>query len=158
MEIRPATPGDADGMSRVLRHIIEVTGTERTSDPAHVIANYIRNPSGIRCSVALDDAQKVLGFQSLISAFSGNPCGVPEDRGVIGTHISPAAHRRGIGSALFLASEQAASRAGLDRIDACIAAGNTTALRYYDAMGFRTYRQEGGVIQKVFVVRPAGAR
>jgi hypothetical protein len=84
-------------MSAVLRDIIRMTGRERPSDAEFVLSNYIGNPSGIRCSVALDGAQEVLGFQSLIRAVAGNRYGVPEGWGIIGTHIRPRAHRQGVG-------------------------------------------------------------
>jgi L-amino acid N-acyltransferase YncA len=152
MDIRPATPADAAGMSRVLAEIVAATGRERPTDPAFVLARYVGNPAGIRCSVALDAAGEVLGFQSLIRAVAGNAYDVPEGWGIIGTHISPRAHRKGVGTALFLASRQAAREAGLDRIDAAIGAANAGALRYYEALGFRTYRERNDVIQKAFTV------
>jgi len=150
MEVRQATPQDAESMGRVLREIIAVTGRERPSDPEFVLRNYVRNPSGIRCSVAVDEGVAVLGFQSLIRAEAGNRYGVPEGWGIIGTHISPRAHRKGVGTALFASSRAAAAQAGLRKIDAYIGAANDAALRYYEAIGFRTYRETGDTIQKVF--------
>ena len=141
-------------MGAVLREIIAETGRERPSDPAFVLATYIQNPAGLRCSVAVEEeGGAVLGFQSLTRAVPGNPYDLPEGWGIIGTHISPRAHRRGIGTALFAASRQAAVAAGLDQIDACIGATNETALRYYEAQGFRTHREPGTVVHKAFAVR-----
>ncbi|MFC0408780.1 GNAT family N-acetyltransferase [Roseomonas elaeocarpi] len=150
MDLREATPDDADGMSRVLREIIAATGRERPSDPDFVLRNYVRNPAGIRCSVAVEEDGAVLGFQSLIRATAGNRYGVPEGWGIIGTHISPSAHRRGVGTALFASSRAAAAGAGLRKIDAYIGAANEAALRYYEAVGFRTYRETADTVQKVF--------
>lgn len=150
MEIRPATRDDAERMSRVLKEIVTAAGRERPSDPAFVLSHYIENPSGIRCSVAVGDAGDILGFQSLIRAVADNPYGVMEGWGIIGTHISPRAHRSGIGTALFSASKQAALEAGIEKIDASIGTNNPTAQRYYEALGFRTYRESDGMIQKVF--------
>ena len=152
--IREAVPEDAPGMSAVLREIIAATGRERPSDPGFVLATYVRNPAGLRCSVAVEgEGGAVLGFQSLIRAVPGNPYGLPDGWGIIGTHISPRAHRRGIGTALFAASRKAAELAGLDRIDACIGATNETALRYYEAQGFQTHREAGAEVHKAFAVR-----
>lgn len=150
--IHEALPGDAPGMSAVLREIIAATGRERPSDPAFVLATYIQNPAGLRCSVAVEEeGGAVLGFQSLIRAVPGNPYDLPEGWSIIGTHISPRAHRRGIGTALFAASREAA--VGLEWIDACTGATNETALHYYEAQGFRTHGERGTVVHKAFAVR-----
>jgi ribosomal protein S18 acetylase RimI-like enzyme len=94
-----------------------------------------------------------LGFQSLLRAAAGNRYDVPVGWGIIGTHIGPRAQRRGVGSALFAASREAALAARLTRIDATIAADNATGLGYYEAMGFRTYRA-GGTGAKSAVAGP----
>jgi len=149
METRRAAIADAAGMHRVLRAIIAQTGRERPSDMAFVTGHYIANPAGIRCTVAVDAAGDILGFQSLVRAEAGNRYDVPPGWGIIGTHIDPRAHRQGVGAALFRATRAAAEAAGLAKIDAYIAADNDGALRYYEAMGFRTYRTPEGIVQKV---------
>ena len=157
MNVRQASVGDADGMRRVLREIISITGQERRSDEAFVTAQYILNPDSVLCNVAVDEAGEILGFQSLVMARPENRYQVPEGWGIIGTHVSPKAHRRGVGSALFASSQRAAIDAGLKSIDAYIGADNAPGLSYYETMGFRTYRTQSGIIQKVFEVRPAAA-
>lgn len=149
METRRASIADAEAMHRVLRAIIAQTGRERPSDVAFVTRHYIANPAGIRCTVAVDATGGVVGFQSLVRAEAGNRYDVPPGWGIIGTHISPHAHRQGVGAALFAASRAAAQAAGLTKIDAYIGADNVGALRYYEAMGFRTYRTPEGIVQKV---------
>ncbi|WP_230770147.1 GNAT family N-acetyltransferase [Sphingomonas sp. Leaf4] len=153
MDTRLASTSDAAALCRVLREIIEHTGRERPSDEAFVIRQYLANPASIRCTVAIDTAGEVVGFQSLLRAEGGNRYDVPAGWGIIGTHISPRAHRQGVGSALFRSSREAAEQAGLETIDACIAADNASGLRYYEAMGFRTYREPVGIVQKAYVVR-----
>ena len=150
VEIREAVVADAQAMSVILLEIIEATGRPRSSSPSYVLSTYIQNPSGVRCSVAVDETGEVIGFQSLIRAVPGNPYGVAEGWGIIGTHISPRAHRKGVGAMLFRASRGAAVAAALPRIDATIEGGNEGALRYYEAIGFRTYREESGKIHKAF--------
>ncbi|MGH9439002.1 MAG: GNAT family N-acetyltransferase, partial [Terriglobia bacterium] len=54
------------------------------------------------------------------------------------------ATRRGVGRQLFSASEAAARSSGLEKIEAFIGADNESALTYYEAMGFRTYRHSKG--------------
>lgn len=157
MGTRPASIDDAAAMSRVLREIIARTGRDRPNDEAFVTAHYLDNPANIRCTVAIDAAGEVLGFQSLVRAEAGNRYDVPEDWGIIGTHISPRAHRQGVGKALFRSSREAAAAAGLRTIDAYIGADNAAGLRYYDAMGFRTYREPDGIVQKMYELRAPNA-
>ncbi|MHA6723308.1 GNAT family N-acetyltransferase [Sphingomonas sp. RS2018] len=152
MDTRIASIDDAAAMSRVLREIIENTGRERPNDEAFVVRQYLANPASIRCTVAVDDEGNVVGFQSLVKAEAGNRYDVPSGWGIIGTHISPCAHRQGVGSALFRSSGEAAKQAALEKIDAYIGADNPSGLRYYEAMGFRTYRTQEGVVQKVYSV------
>jgi ribosomal protein S18 acetylase RimI-like enzyme len=152
MLVRSATREDAVGMSLVLGAIAQFTGRPRATDVASVIERYLDYPSLIRCSVAVGDAGEILGFQSLILAAQDNPYAVPPGWGIIGTHISPEVHRQGIGAALFRASRAAALNAGIQKIDAYIAADNVGALAYYEAMGFRTYREPDGIVQKLLVL------
>jgi len=117
-----------------------------------VTRQYIANPASIRCTVAIDDEGVVLGFQSLVRAEAGNRYEVPVGWGIIGTHISPRARRKGVGSALFRSSRKAAGQSELENIDAYIGADNQSGLRYYEAMGFQTYRTPEGIVQKVYTV------
>lgn len=153
MMIRRATPADADGMSRVLQAIIASTGRVRPSEADFVLGHYIDAVDGICCSVATDDDGVILGFQSLKRATPGNRFDVPQGWGIIGTHIDPTAHRRGVGKALFAASLDAAAAADIAQIDASIAADNPTGLAYYDAMGFTTWREPQGIVQKCYRLR-----
>ncbi|KQT42100.1 hypothetical protein ASG43_17575 [Aureimonas sp. Leaf454] len=152
MQVRTAETGDAEAMSRILKAITAATGRERPSDVAFVLSTYVRHPAGILCSVAVSELNEVVGFQSLIRAVPGNPYDVEAGGGIIGTHIDPLAHRAGIGKALFAISRAAAASAGFERIDAKIGRGNHAALRYYEALSFRTYREEADAIHKVFEV------
>ncbi|WP_407932742.1 GNAT family N-acetyltransferase [Brucella pseudogrignonensis] len=149
MEIRPVKIDDADGMSRVLKEIIDATGRQRDYDRDHVIERYISDPNRIECHVAVADGE-ILGFQSLKHATEDNPYGVAVGWGIIGTHVSPRAARKGVGSALFEATRQAAEAAKITDIDATIGADNDMGLAYYEAMGFRTYRTSGDRICKQY--------
>lgn len=152
MRTRPAVTDDAEAMSAVLRAIIAAYGRERPSDPDFVLATYIVHPDRVACTVALDDAGTVVGFQSLRRARPGDPYGTPPGWGSIGTHVAPQAGRKGVGTTLFAITRQAALDAGIDRIDAAIAANNELGLAYYEARGFRTHRTGNGVIHKVYTV------
>jgi ribosomal protein S18 acetylase RimI-like enzyme len=134
----------------VLREIIERTGRQRPNDAAFVMVHYITDPTSICCTVAVDESERIVGFQSLKKSVTGNPYDTPEGWGIIGTHISPHVHRQGVGKLLFAATTVAARQGGLEKIDAYIRADNLSGLKYYDAMGFRTYRMPDGIVQKVY--------
>lgn len=150
MNIRLAKFTDAEAMSLVLEQLI-VSG-KRTSpgDPAYVRSNYIDHPSSIQCVIAEDVTGTVLGFQSLLRASAGNRYGTPDGWGIIGTHITPASARRGVGSRLFAVTKQAAKSAGIKHIEAFIGIQNVEGQAYYEAMGFRTYRATAEAICKCF--------
>ncbi len=147
IEIRPATPDDAAAMAEVQAGIFTARGTGLHGDTAWTRARYIDHPDSLACTLAVE-AGVVLGFQSLKRAVAGNAYDVPEGWGIIGTHISLAVGRRGIGRALFAENLAAATTASLTAIDATIGADNTGALAYYEAMGFRTWRTLEGSVGK----------
>ena len=151
---RPAVPEDAEGMAAVLMELVAAGRRRKPADAGFVLAHYIAHPDRIECSVALGPEGTILGFQSLKLAVAGNVYGVTPGWGIIGTHVSPAAARRGVGKALFAATRAAAERAGLTDIDATIGAGNATAQSYYEAMGFRDYGDEPGAARKRYRVGP----
>ncbi len=152
MIIRTARLSDAEAMSRILTDIIAVTQRQRPHDQDFVRNTYINNPHGILCSVAEDENGEVLGFQSLIRAVEDNKYGVTAGWGIIGTHVSPNAARRGVGKALFAATRLAAENADLQNIDATIGADNANGLAYYDAIGFQSYRTDDNTICKRFSI------
>lgn len=152
MNIRPAFRSDAEEMSNVLNEIFHAGLRAGQSDPNFVLQRYIEHPARIQCSVAIDNDFRILGFQSLKRAWEGNPYGVDDGWGIIGTHVSPHAARRGVGKALFAASLRAAKMAAITAIDAMIGDDNEPALAYYEALGFRTYRKTSDCICKAFLL------
>lgn len=155
MQTRPAVVGDAEAISAVLRAIIAENGRDRPSDPNYVLATYIAHPDRIACTVATDDEDTIWGFQSLRRAMPGNPYGAPVGWGIIGTHVSPQAGRKGIGTMLFAVTRQAALEAGIARIDAAIGNKNERGLAYYGGRGFQTYKTENGLVHKVYEISQA---
>jgi GNAT superfamily N-acetyltransferase len=148
--VRRAESGDAEAMSGVLEEIIAAGWRTKPGDPDFARSHYIEHAHRIACSVAIDSAGRMLGFQSLKLAHEGNPYGTPAGWGIIGTHVRPSAARTGVGSRLFEATLAAARKFGLSTIEAFIGEQNSTALRYYDAIGFHTYRRSDGIICKRF--------
>jgi ribosomal protein S18 acetylase RimI-like enzyme len=150
--VKDAVPADANGMSIVLTEVLLSWASKRPGSPEHVLEHYIQHPDGIRCSVAFDENNKVIGFQSLKMATAGNQFDLPIGWGIIGTYVSLDAGRRGIGRALFAASLAGAKAAGLSNIDATIGETNNLGLGYYEAMGFRTYQTKPGAVCKQLVL------
>ncbi|WP_312992663.1 GNAT family N-acetyltransferase [Rhizobium populisoli] len=64
--------------------------------------------------------------------------------------MSPEAARTGVGTRLFASSEQAATEAGLSKIEAFIGKDNAVAQAYYERMGFETFRQTEAAVCKVW--------
>lgn len=149
---REATPDDARAMSDLITPILESWNSQRRRDPDHMLANYIQNPDNIRCTVAVDDTGRLVGFQSLILPSAANPYNTPDGWGEIGTYVALDAGRGGIGRALFAASVQAARSAGIAAIEASIGDDNDKGLGFYSAIGFVTYATEPGLIRKRFEV------
>jgi len=139
IEFREARPSDIDAMVEVQNAIHRAGLRSSQSDAAFVEERYFDPEHSIACTVADRDGV-VVGFQSLKRAWPGNPYGVDEGWGIIGTHIDPEVGRSGIGRSLFARTLAAAEAAGLRHIDATIGADNAPALAYYAAMGFAPYR------------------
>ncbi|WP_420360839.1 GNAT family N-acetyltransferase [Agrobacterium rubi] len=152
MKIRAATLEDAAAMTAVQNEIFAAGLRKTPRDIETILKVYLQREDSIECTVAENAEGRILGFQSLTFARPGNPYGVAEGWGIIGTHVSPAAARQGVGSALFRATLVAAKAAGLENIDASIGADNPLGQAYYEAMGFRTYRTPEGLVCKVYRV------
>ena len=150
--VREATAADANAMSKILRDILAVWNSDGPSTVAHVLTFYIAHPERLRCSVAVDLCDNVLGFQSLKRVSEGNEYGLPAGWGVIGTYVDAKARGRGVGKALFASSLDAARMAHLTLIDATIGESNQSGLAYYDAIGFQSYQSKPGAICKKYVL------
>lgn len=157
MRIRAATSSDAEALSRVLQDLVTAGKRHKPADADFARQQYLDHPAQIRCSLALDAAGEILGFQSLKIARSDNPYGTPLGWGIIGTHIRPLAARQGVGRQLFPVTRAAAQEAGLLAIEAYIGADNAGAIAYYEALGFATYRPVPGVDCKRLILSPEAA-
>ncbi|WP_416408829.1 GNAT family N-acetyltransferase [Agrobacterium rosae] len=137
-------------MTAVQNEIFAAGLRKTPRDIETILKVYLQREDNIECTVAENSEGRILGFQSLTYARPGNPYGVAEGWGIIGTHVSPAAARQGVGSGLFRATLVAAKAAGLENIDASIGADNSLGQAYYEGMGFRTYRTPEGLVCKVY--------
>jgi GNAT superfamily N-acetyltransferase len=152
MRIRAAQPSDATAMSEMLQRLVAAGKRTSRADEGFVLQTYITDPHRIVCSLAEDETGQLLGFQSMKLATDGNPYGTPTGWGIIGTHVSPLAARRGVGSGLFEVTRKAAVEAGIPRIEAFIGATNIEGQNYYEKMGFRTYRTTESAVCKCYQV------
>ena len=153
LKIRTATLDDAPAMTAVQNEIFAAGLRKTPRDVETILKVYLQREDNIECTVAENSEGRILGFQSLTYARPGNPYGVEEGWGIIGTHVSPMAARQGVGSGLFRATLVAAQAAGLENIDASIGADNALGQAYYEAMGFRTYRTPEGLVCKVYRIK-----
>ena len=146
---RRAEAADAEGMGQVLEALLAAGRRQKPGDAVFALANYIDHPDQIATLLAVDPSGRILGFQSLKRAAPGNALGVTPGWGIIGTHVHPGAVRRGVGRVLFAPTRRAAEAAGLGRVEATIGKANASALAYYGAMGFETWREGEGLVRKV---------
>lgn len=137
---RPIALDTAD-MARLLNEIIEVGGT--TARTRAVTGDDIAdlmtiNPDRSAWHVALDDAERVVGFQWIAPDAT-----LPPQATDISTFVQIGRTGLGIGSALFAATRKAAKEMGFTWINANIRADNEGGLIYYQSRGFTDY----GVIE-----------
>ncbi|WP_372840301.1 N-acetyltransferase family protein [Phaeovulum sp.] len=138
---RPATIADAAQMAALLNRIIEIGGTtahQRSFDEARMTREYIAAAELISCTVA-DVGGEVLGFQALEWPHPKSTRMLPEGWAIIASFVRPGAQGRGIGQALWAATQAAAVRAQVRMIDATIRADNAAGLAYYSGLGFADY-------------------
>ena len=135
MIIRQATPDDAAEMAALLNEIIRIGGTTAFQKETSVEAMgaFIRKLQTAGCIHVARDRKTgaLLGYQSLESYPD-----LPKTLGIIATFAKVGSTARGIGTALFSATRQAAPALGFTEIDATIRADNTGGLAYYNKMGF----------------------
>jgi len=143
LTIRPVVASDAGELSALLNEIVAKGGTtarERPIRTAEFLSDVVESPNLICCFTAQDGDGKLVGYQKL----SHNP-NLAHDWGDIATFAKVGSVTRGIGTALFEATRNHAVNANLVAINATIRSDNTGGLRYYDKMGFSTYKIDEAV-------------
>lgn len=142
INVRKAISLDAGSMATLLNEIIKQGGTTALTTPVtgkDMIERMQSSPDRSAWHVALDDAEKVVGFQWIAPATY-----LPEDAAEIATFVQIGKTGLGIGSSLFEATKKAAKDLGYGWINANIRADNEGGLIYYQSRGFADYgRIEG---------------
>lgn len=121
-------------MAALLNEIIAIGGTTAFEDAvstAQIAEWYVESDALFCCHVAVDDAGKIAGFQSL----DGKASDV-EKIGDIATFARQTSLVKGVGTALFQSTTSKARALGITVISAKIRADNTPGLAYYSKMGF----------------------
>jgi len=135
MIIRQATPDDAAEMAVLLNEIIRIGGTTAFQKEwtTEAMKRFIHKLQTTGCIHVARDRETgvLLGYQSL-EAYPD----LPKTLGIIATFAKVGNTARGIGTALFAATRQAAPALGFTEMDATIRADNTGGLAYYSKMGF----------------------
>jgi ribosomal protein S18 acetylase RimI-like enzyme len=135
--IRRATEADSEGVLSVL----EIVAAERifsAIDRPWSIEQertYLRSLSPREAThVAVTDSGEIIGFQNLdLWAPLVNSM---RHVGQVGTFLLPAWRRRGVGNALFRATQEFARSAGYSKFVIQVRASNTSAQAFYTSLGF----------------------
>jgi L-amino acid N-acyltransferase YncA len=130
MNVRPATPDDAEAMAAILNAVIAIGGTTAHQHPKSVEAvlwGYITKPE-MRSSVVAEADGNVIGWQSVEFW---------RDALHIGTFVAPGVQARGAGAAMFALTRNLLRPLGPGHIIATIRADNVPGLAYYARLGFR---------------------
>ena len=132
--VRPTVRADAAALADLLNEIIVAGGTTAYQipfTPKRFAQAHIDGPAVLTSVVALDGDGVPMGFQILLRDER-----LPADWGDIGTFARRGMTTRGIGSALFAATREAARGLGLVGINATIRADNVGGLTFYGKQGF----------------------
>jgi L-amino acid N-acyltransferase YncA len=139
VDVRDATPDDADGIVAILNPIIEAGVYTVIDGPVTAAAerDFIRScsPLGV-FHVAIDAADGALvGFQIAqpIAAYTHAFDHVCD----MGTYVDLSRRRQGIASALFRASFAALASKGCEKLSTYVRADNPVSLKTYEHHGFR---------------------
>ncbi|WP_204247741.1 GNAT family N-acetyltransferase [Kiloniella litopenaei] len=138
IKIRLAREDDAEELCGLLNEIIEIGGTtamEESLDVDLFKHYFLTGDHCICCHVSEDEDGAITGFQVL-----GRHPELPADWADIGTFARVHPRVYGVGKALFPASCAYLERHGFSTINATIRADNSRGLRYYEKMGFTTYK------------------
>ena len=135
--VRPTVRGDAAALADLLNEIIVAGGTtayQLPFTPEGFAEAHVDGPAVLTSVIAHDENVVPMGFQILLRDDR-----LPEGWGDIGTFARRGATARGIGSALFGATCDAARGLGLIGINATIRADNSGGLAFYGKQGFRDH-------------------
>lgn len=147
MNLRPAREGDLHGLIELARRSWRSAFGETT--PAEFVRDWLARdfesewyPKYWRSMTVAEAGGVLLGLVQ------------PMDDEINGLWVDPAAQGRGVGTALLLHGEAEILAAGHRRAWLSCSVFNPTALRFYEARGYRPFRTEtkeraGGVVEEM---------
>jgi L-amino acid N-acyltransferase YncA len=137
--IRAATEADAEAMVALLNPIIEAGIYTAMVDTLSVEGQraFLRSfpKRGVFLVAVCNASGRLFGMQDVMPAVTDSP--VYAHVGAIGTFVSLAAHRSGVGRSLTAATCQEARRLGYRKLTATIRADNPQAVAFYRSQGFQ---------------------
>ena len=137
--IRPVVPDDTEGVVNVINPIIEAGRFTVFDTPftPEFEREYILNLSGRAIFHVAENQtnRQIVGWQSL-DAFADYTHAF-DHVGVMGTYVSLAHHRQGIGTQLAGATFAAARDKGYEKIFSYVRADSPPSLTFYLKLGFR---------------------
>jgi dephospho-CoA kinase len=137
VQVRPASPADAEGIAEVLNSVVRAGGQtmiDRTFGAEEEQSFLAELPERSRVTVALL-GRVVVGFQTVEPYASRT--GAMKHVASMGTYIWANVRRRGIGRALANATLSYLAGAGFRKIVVGIREDNPGAQHYYSSLGFR---------------------
>lgn len=138
IRVRPTTPADIAGLTKLINEIIAIGGTTAHEEPytPGTLEHAVLTGDRLICSHTAVSKQHatVAGYQTL----KRHP-ELPPDWGDIATFAKVTPRIPGVGTALFAATKAMAHARGLAAINATIRADNLGGLAYYAKMGFEQY-------------------
>ncbi len=138
LSIRDVVPDDAEGICRIINPIIEA-GTYTVFDAPFGVESerdYIQKfpARGVWKVALVAETDQVVGWQ-VLEPLASYTAAFDHVAG-IGTYVESTQRRRGIASALFAASFDAARAKGFEKLFTFVRADNPAALATYQAHGF----------------------
>ncbi len=136
LEVRAATPGDADSIATVLNAVMRAGGSaaaDRTFDSGDERALLSSLPARATVTIAFAGGAAA-AFQTLDRY--GRHAGLMDHVATIRTYVPPALHEYGVGAALARATLAYARAAGYAKIVASVLADDPDAESYYQRLGF----------------------
>ncbi len=138
MNTRQAVKSDVQQMCCLLNQIIEIGGTtayEEKLDNDKFISHFLNEASCLSLFVCESNDGVILGFQVLKVNTS-----LPADWADIATFARAEPKVRGVGTALFEATQKLANERQILAINATIRGDNEPGLAYYSKIGFVDYK------------------
>jgi ribosomal-protein-alanine N-acetyltransferase len=129
--IRPATPADADALL-ALESSVPPAAHWSPAEYAHILGSQNEEAPLRRLIFIAQEHETLLGFIVVRLLHIGET----SEAGIESLAVSPAARRRGIGSALCTAALEACRAANARAVELEVRAGNHAAIALYTKLGF----------------------